>query len=1032
MGLIDQVKESVGIIDLMRVTGGAEINEHGNRHIGWHTAHESTSKSSLHVDPKSDRWHCFGCGEGGDQITWMGHHLYNSQYSDRNKGMFLHALREVGRIAGVDIPDNDDQTTAERRSIEEIYSQSVDYFHTQLTDEQRGYLHGRGFNDETINDQKIGYAPAGGTNLFDHLQSEYGLSTDDLLATGLFTQHDGRVYDLFQGRIVFPYWRYGRVVYFIARETDHSPQWERERRMKYKKLLVHGENHPYVSPTVTNQYFYGEDTVRGAADLLATEGIPDAIAAHQAGFACISPGTVQFRRGDVGKIATLAKSAKRVFIVNDNEQSGAGDKGAMVTAEQLWSYGVQAYVVTLPRPEDTDKIDLADYLLNHDADALNDVLKHSKTIIDIGIDELRQAEGINQVDALQVCIDLLAMVENTLMFNRYASQITRAADIGKRDLLAAVKRARQSEEEDTGEIDEPYKRINGRICARGKDGYTPLANFTAKIVADVMQDDGEDIERQVAICGCLNTGEVLPEVIIKANEFESMGWVVGQWGGRAAIEPGRGTKDLLRHAIQVLSAEEIETRHTYTHTGWRFIDGRWVFLHAGGAVGMDGIEVQLPDNLKHYRLPDDNKVDLIRATKESIKLLDIAPGHVIYPMWATAWLPVLGEFITAAFVEWVEGQSGSLKSSAEAVMLNHYGAGFNEYALPADWLGTANSLEKLSFHAKDVLFVVDDFRPAMSQSENRKMQDAAARIIRAAGNRQGRSRLDSGSSFRRTYAPRGVVVSTAERGTAGVSVKSRLLNVDIEPLDIDKGKLADAQAQRHIYSYAMVGFIEWVAGHWDELADTLPGKVADIRATYAMEGHKRIPNAIATVYAALDTVMAYATEIGAIDKTTADKHRDGCYEALQQIAESQSEDVESQDPALLFVRTLVNMLYQGKAFVVGKGTRIALGHERGDKLGWWDGEKIYLLPAAYNKVYKFCTDQGETFPLDQATLWKELRRKAYLAETSNNRIQVGRRDEGGNMKRAYALSWERMKEVADSLSLSEGDIQRLRLDDSDD
>lgn len=1033
MRVVDFVKSSINIVDLMSATGGADLHEHGGKYTGWHMAHESTGKNSLHVDPKSDRWHCFNCGAGGDQITWVGHRLYGSLYSDRDRPMFFHALREVAKLAGVDLPERNDPSTAERRGIEQIYRIAAGYYHSHLPAEQRDYLHGRGLTDETIDTLSIGFAPTGGAALFSHLKGEYKIDAEELLSTGLFTHHKDRVQDVFQGRIVIPYWRSGRVVYFIGRETDHSPQWERERKMKYKKLLVHGENHPYISPLVTNEYFYGEDTARRADSLLVTEGIMDAIAVHQAGFACVSPVTVRFRKADGEKIAALAKTAKRVFIVNDNEVNASGERGALATATQLWHHGIQAHMATLPRPEGTDKIDLADYLLSYAADALQSVLRQSKTVLDIAIDALSKSEGVDQEDAFQNCVELLATVDKALLFNRYAGQIIKASGIGKRDLLAAVKAARQEEDTEPTDQGDPYRDINGRTSARDKDGYKPLANFTARIVADVMEDDGEEVERHVAIRGCLDTGELLPEVVIKANEFESMGWVVGQWGGRAAIEPGRGTKDLLRHAIQVLSAEELENRHAYTHTGWRVIDGQRVFLHAGGAVGMDGIEVQLPDNLKYYQLPTDGKIDPATAMRESIKLLDIAPGHVSYPLYAITFLPPLGEFVTPAFVPWAEGQSGSLKSSMLAVYLNHYGAGFNEYALPADWLGTANSLEKLSFHAKDVLFVIDDFRPAMSQSENRKMQDAAARIIRAAGNKQGRSRLDSGSAFRRTYAPRGVVASTAERGAAGVSVKSRLLNIDIEPLDVNREKLSAAQAQRHVYAYAMVGFIEWLAKRWETLAKTLPGKAADVRMLYSnIEGHKRVPNAVATTYAAFDVAMDYAVDIGAIDRATADHHRNHCFAALQQIAETQSADVASQDPALLFIQTLVNMLYQKRAFIVGKGTNKALGGEIGQKLGWWDGIRIYLLPAAYNEVYQFCNRQGEVFPLDPTTLWKELRRKGYLAETNDNRIQVGRRDEAGKMKKAYALSWQRLREVAEELSLSEEDIQSVNVDTRND
>lgn len=1040
MTTVDDIKATVNIIDLMRVTGGADIAEHGRIYEGWHTTHESSSKNSLKVDPRAGKWHCFNCGEGGDQITWMGHQLYNSRYSDRNCDMFRHALSEVAKIGGIEIATTDSPQAAERRSIEQVYELAAHFYHSQLPQEQREHLHNRyGLTDETIDELMIGFAPTDGQSLYSHLL-QIGVTATDLLATGLFTLHNNRPTDTFQGRIIFPYWRGARVVYMIGRETDHTPEWERERRMKYKKLLVHGDKHPYVSPVVTNEYFYGEDSTRGATDLLMTEGITDAIIAHQAGFDCVSPVTVRFRREDAEKIATLAKSVKRVFIVNDNEESNAGTKGARATATLLWESGVQAYMATLPKSEGTDKVDLNDYLRSHTPAELRAVLSQSQTLLDLAIDDLAKAKEADHGQALETCVQLLAGVHNKIAFNRYAGRICKAGDIGKRVLLDAVKdwHTDGKEEATTEQPEERYRIIDGRTCERVNVGranepiyeYKPLCNFTAYITADVLRDDGDEVERCLSIAGALDTGEVLPEIIVKAAEFESMGWVVGNWGGRATIEPSRGVKDTLRHAIQLLSADSIESRHTYTHTGWRVIDGERVYLHAGGAIGLDGVTVELPENLKLYHLHTDNAINPVAAMQESIKLLSVAPPHVAYPTWALVWLPILGEFITPAFVGWVEGQSGSLKSSWEAVLLNHYGAGFHEYALPADWLGTANSLEKLAFHAKDTLFLIDDFRPAMSQSENRKMQDAAARIMRAVGNRQGRSRLDSGSSFRRTYVPRGVVVATAERGAAGLSVKSRMLTVDIEPGDIDGERLAVAQRQRHVYGYAMTGFIQWVKEHWEDLAKLLPSLVADVRATANVEGqHKRLPNATATVYAAFDVAMTYAQRIGAIDEDNANEHRDRCYEALQRIAKLTSDDVESQDPALMFVSTLITLLAQRKAYIAPKGVIRALGGELGERLGWWDGTKVCLLPAAYNAVYQFAQRQGETLALDSTTLWKELRRRGYLADNEGNRIQAGLRDETGTFKKVYVLAYERLREVMADLSLSESDIQAAALNE---
>ena len=576
-----------------------------------------------------------------------------------------------------------------------------------------------------------------------------------------------------------------------------------------------------------------------------------------------------------------------------------------------------------------------------------------------------------------------------------------------------------------------YRVIDNRICMRtqlGKNGserevYTPLCNFTAQIIADVAQDDGEQVDRHLAIVGTLYDGQPLPEVMVKATDFESMSWAIANWGGRITIEPGRGMKDNLRHAIQTLSIAGMANRRSYTHTGWREIEGQRVFLANGGAIGMAGVNVDLPDNLRHYRFPTDEAVLPVTAMRASLDLLNLADPQIVYPLLAATYLPVLSEMLTPAFVVWIEGFSGSLKSSTMAVLLNHFGAGFHEYELPADWLGTANSLEKLAFHAKDVPLLIDDFRPALNRAENKNMQDAAGRIIRAAGNRQGRSRLDSGSNFKRSYAPRGMVVSTAERGALGLSVNSRLLTVTIGQGDVSSKLLAAAQKQRHIYSYAMRGFIRYVAEHWDDLKAQLRNDVSEARLAYSTGNqHLRLPNAAATLYTAFDVVLAYAKSLGAIDDNEAAAHQVACFTALQEVAEAQSAIVEAQDPALAFVTVLLTLLVQRKARIIGKEGMQDMGGELGEIQGWWKSGEICLYPSAYNAVAHYITQEGGFLTADATALGQELARGGYLAAQDDDRVKILRRDPDGKRTRVYVLSPQKLWAVAGTLGIAVADL----------
>ena len=124
----------------------------------------------------------------------------------------------------------------------------------------------------------------------------------------------------------------------------------------------------------------------------------------------------------------------------------------------------------------------------------------------------------------------------------------------------------------------------------------PLANFTARIVTEIRRDDGVDSTREFEIEARL--GGQTRRLVVAAAHFASLKWVTEQLGARAVIAAGMGVKDQVREAIQLLSSSQMAERTVYTHTGWRKLDGKWAYLHGGGAIGatgaVAGVETSLP------------------------------------------------------------------------------------------------------------------------------------------------------------------------------------------------------------------------------------------------------------------------------------------------------------------------------------------------------------------------------------------------------------------------------------------------------
>jgi len=134
--------------------------------------------------------------------------------------------------------------------------------------------------------------------------------------------------------------------------------------------------------------FMGEDTVLGADVIIIAEGAPDWISAIDHGFNAISPVTANFREADFEKLERLTRNAKSIFIINDVESNNAGLKGALKTGKYLTEKGRNVFLVELPKPEKQNKIDLNEYLKNHTANDLRELMKNAKSVLEILINNL--------------------------------------------------------------------------------------------------------------------------------------------------------------------------------------------------------------------------------------------------------------------------------------------------------------------------------------------------------------------------------------------------------------------------------------------------------------------------------------------------------------------------------------------------------------------------------------------------------------------------------------------------------------------
>ena len=433
-----------------------------------------------------------------------------------------------------------------------------------------------------------------------------------------------------------------------------------------------------------------------------------------------------------------------------------------------------------------------------------------------------------------------------------------------------------------------------------------LTNFTSRIVASVAEDDGVETRRMFTIENEVH-GET-QSFDVPSDQFAGLSWVLDRLGPKAIVFSGVSVRDHARVAIQHFSPPA-ESRHTFTHTGWRQVEGEWVYLHGNGAVGREGhaaaVSVRLEGALAPYALPEPPEgADLAAAVRASLGFLLAAPDVTTFPLFAAAWRAVLGSSDLAV---WLLGPSGEGKSELAALVQQHWGPALDRTHLPGSWSSTSNALEGTAFLAKDAVFVVDDFAPQGSPSDVSRMHKDADRLIRSQGNGQGRQRMRADSTLRPAKPPRGLILGTGEDVPAGFSLRARMAVVEVAKGSVSWKEVTRCQADAAagLYASCMSGFLRWVAADYEATVRDLPARVATIRAAAARDGdHKRTPNTTANLALGLDAFSRFSVATGVMGEAEREAFMARGWVALMALCDSQAQHQQHAEPAARFLALL--------------------------------------------------------------------------------------------------------------------------------
>ena len=397
-----------------------------------------------------------------------------------------------------------------------------------------------------------------------------------------------------------------------------------------------------------------------------------------------------------------------------------------------------------------------------------------------------------------------------------------------------------------------YCIVNGCLAKRTQNGPRVLCSFVPEPRELIRYDDGLTVRQKFLMGGTAADGRELPDKVVESTR-DMMGpsWSVEAWGWDGAMSASRGTPGEIFEAVSAAGRRERKCRTVYGHTGMRTIDGEPCFLYHGGAIGRDGVSVELGGPLVRIALPEEinpesgEKWTPLEAAMAERILIDAYPARVILPLLAQAYLaPVYSELeamqAPPAYAVLLDGQTNAGKSTTAGYVASHFGA-FYSKAMPASFSDSQAGMRDKMFAAKDALLVADDYRRQQGDGGRRSSQDMLAdMIISAIGDRVGRSRENADRTMERERPARCTMIMTGEvLPNISVSRRTRIYRITVDfgelivPADVYD--VLQAFQRGGAFRACMRGYILGLLSRWDgirrELTERLREATEEARRT---------------------------------------------------------------------------------------------------------------------------------------------------------------------------------------------------------
>ena len=416
---LDELLARTDIVDL--VSESVRLTKKGNSYWGCCPFH-SEKTPSFHVVPDRQMYKCFGCGKGGGAINYV-MELENLPFRD--------AVAVLAQRAGMQVPEFGAAPGARERreKILEMNKQAARAYHRWLHApegaEGLAYLQKRGLSRRTLTNFGLGFAPNSWDGLIQAMSAQ-GYDKRDLLDAGLaVSSKDGRIYDRFRNRVMFPIIDVrGNVIGFGGRVMDDSTP-------KY----LNSPDTPVYNKS-RNVFALNIAKTSKAGRVILTEGYMDTISLHQAGFdsAVASLGTALTE--EHGQL--LSRYFKEAIIAYDGD--GAGVAAAQRAIPILEKAGLKVRVLRMQGAKDPDE-----FIKAYGREAFARLLDSSENQVDYRLAQLQKKYDLSddgqRIAFSQEAAQLISTLHSAAEREVYGGHAAQTAGVSPETMALEVKKA---------------------------------------------------------------------------------------------------------------------------------------------------------------------------------------------------------------------------------------------------------------------------------------------------------------------------------------------------------------------------------------------------------------------------------------------------------------------------------------------------------------------------------------------------------------------------------------------------------------